>query len=162
MLIPSINISTDEDALYDIARQVTNVKTVSNAYYILFDRNLFTDIQKGLDTTELKRFWNIIASPSYNQNNKTLYPIGDDLYCAVKEGITVNQAEQINDEWKGTGKLYDNISFRESVGEIIDNGVWQHENGEKENYYIVKDYFFSIPPTRTGVVLQHQVTNQKI
>ncbi|WP_272151403.1 hypothetical protein [Tenacibaculum aiptasiae] len=161
MLIPSINISTDEAALNDIATRVSNIKAVSHAYYILFDGNLFTDIRKGLDTEELKRFWGIINSSSQNENVNTLYPIGSTLYCADKNGITVNQAIKENGVWKGTGHFYDKLKFREEVGDIIAHGVFKHPDGREENYYIVEAYFLVIPFTRTGVVLQHQVTNEK-
>ncbi|WP_299681120.1 hypothetical protein [uncultured Tenacibaculum sp.] len=155
-LIPSVNISTDESALYEIATQVTNVKAVSEAYTILFDRSLFKDIHKGLDTDELKRFWNIINSPSAN-NQKTLYPIGSKLYSGSKNKITVNIAVKENGSWKGTGELYNTFNFREEVGEVIAHGV---HNGE--NYYIVEQFFWSGLSKKQGVVLQHQVTNEKI
>lgn len=159
-LIPSINISTDESALYSIASQVTNVKAVSEAYSILFDRNLFDDIRKGLDTSELKTFWNIINSPNDNQNLQTLYPIGTNLYSASKNMITVNKAvKDKNGNWKGTGELYGNFEFREDVGEVIAHGVFTKENGSDENYYIIeKGWIFK----DQGVVLQHQITNKKI
>ncbi|MCF2875428.1 MULTISPECIES: hypothetical protein [unclassified Tenacibaculum] len=162
MLIPSINISTDEAALNDIATRVSNVKAVSHAYYILFDRNLFTDIRKGLGTDEIKTFWGIINSSSQNENVSTLYPIGITLYCADKNGITVNKAEKDNGVWKGTDEYYDQLKFGEKVGKVIANGVFTHSDNRKENYYIVEDYFFAIPFTKTGVVLQHQVTNKEI
>ncbi|CAL2104478.1 conserved protein of unknown function [Tenacibaculum sp. 190130A14a] len=159
-LIPEINISTDEDALNDIARQVTNIKAVSHAYYILFDRNLFSDVQKGLDTEELKRFWEIINSPSKNFNNNTLFPIGSDLYCAVKTGITVNIAELENNNWKGTGTLFGKFAFREKVGEVIANGVFTKGDLTRENYYIVETSILGFFK-KTGVVLQHQITNEE-
>ena len=159
-LIPSINISTDESALFSIASQVTSVKDVSEAYSILFRRNLFTDIRKGLDTDELKTFWNIINSPSDNQNQQLLYPLGTDLYSASKSMITVNKAVQdANGNWQGTGELYGTFEFREDVGEVIAHGVWASNDGRKENYYIIERGWFM---KDQGVVLQHQVTNKKI
>lgn len=159
-LIPQINISTDESALFGIASQVTSVKDVSDAYSILFQRNLFEDIRKGLDTDELKTFWDIINSPSNNQNQATLYPIGADLYSASKNTITVNKAvKDGNGNWKGTGELYGTFEFREDVGEVIAHGVFTSDDGRKENYYIIeKGLIFK----DQGVVLQHQVTNKKI
>lgn len=159
-LIPSINISTDESALFGIASQVTSVKDVSEAYSILFRRNLFTDIRKGLDTDELKTFWNIINSPSDNQNQQLLYPIGTDLYSASKNMITVNKAvKDENGNWKGTGELYGTFDFRDDVGEVIAHGVFAKSDGSKENYYIIEKGWFM---KDQGVVLQHQITNKKI
>ncbi len=155
-LIPSINISTDEAALYDIASKVSNVKAVSESYSILFDRNLFQDIHKGLDTDELKTFWNIINSPTSNQT-QTLYPIGSTLYSASKNKITVNKAVNTNGNWKGTSELYDTFEFREELGEVIAHGVF-----EGQNYYIIESSFFGFFNKKQGVVLQHQVTNEKI
>jgi hypothetical protein len=161
MLIPAVNISTDETALYEIATKVTNLKAVVQSYSILFDRNLFTDVRQGLDTDELKRFWEIISSPATN-NTTTLYPVGSTLYCAVKEGIIVNQAAKINGVWKGNEHLYDELSFREKVGDVVAHGVFTAADGNQENYYIVEAYFMAFPPQKTGVVLQHQITNKEV
>ncbi|MFL0088533.1 hypothetical protein V2647_07790 [Tenacibaculum maritimum] len=157
-LIPSVNISTDEATLYKIAKSVTNVKAVSEAYSILFFRNLFTDIRKGLDTEELQTFWSIISSPAVSENTKTLFPIGSKLYCAVKKGITINKAKKENGEWKGTSELYGNYEFRDKLGTVIAHGVWNYKDGTKENYYIIQGYF----GIDEGVVLQHQITNEEI
>ncbi len=163
-LLPTFDISTDESALNNIARKVTNVKSVSDAYRILYDRNLFQDVTGGLDTEELQTFWNFINSPSQNLDVKTTYPIGSVLYAAVKKGITVNIAEQdVDNTWKGTNKLYKKIQGGEVVGEIVSLGIWSHEEGRQENYYIVKDCWNNAWDwnCKYGVVFQHQVTNEK-
>lgn len=155
-LIPEFDISTDEDALNDIAAKVTNAKAVSDAYHILFDRELFFDIKNGLDTTELQTFWNTINSPQNNQDTVSLYPLGTTLYVASKNGITVNIAEKDDaGKWKGTGSLYGNFSHMEKLGKVIAHGVF-----DNENYYIVEDDWCMW--CKTGVVLQHQVTNKQL
>ncbi len=163
-LLPEFDISTDEAALYEIASKVTNIKAVSEAYKILFDRNLFEDTRNGLDTKELQKFWDIISSPDRNTNNNILFPIGSTLYCAAKTGITVNIAKKdASGNWKGTSTLLENYKFGEEVGEVVAHGVFVDPNGHKENYYIVKDCFLLWKfNCKTGVVLQHQVTNEKL
>ena len=161
-LIPEIGISTDETALNRIASKIKNVKDVSDAYSILFDRNLFKDVQKGLSTTELQTFWNIIGSPDQNLDQETLYPIGSTLYSSSKSQIIVNKAIKENDIWRGTAELYDTFLFGEQVGTVIANGIWQYPDGVKEHYYIVEDCFLGYFSCDTGVVVQGQITNHAV
>ncbi|WP_044398815.1 hypothetical protein [Lacinutrix sp. Hel_I_90] len=156
-LLPSFEISANERALYDIASQVESVKAVSKAYKILFDRTLFFDVSKGLDTQEMQNFWNIIKAESTNTDTTTQYPIGSTLYVADKSGILVNEAIQDqNGNWSGTNNLYGKYSYKQVVGKVIAIGVF-----ENENYYIVQQIRFSqcLTNCQIGVVLQSQVDN---
>ena len=171
--LPEINIYTDETALNNIALQIKDVKLVSKAYKILFDRELFTDIRKGLSTSEMQSFWNRINAKDQNTSS-TLYAIGDNLYTAFKNGISVNQAEEVNGVWSGTKELYDNFKYNDFIGEIIDNGEYVYTEdtklsngtfiaaGTKVNYYIVEDYFWFSIKWKKGVVIQPQVSNNKL
>lgn len=161
LIFPDITYSVDEDQLNEIASQITNVKAVSDAYRILFDRNLVQDISSDLSTDEALTFWNMINSPTTN-TTQTLYPLGSDLYT-VSVRTTVNKA--VKDEhgnWKGTGELYGNFKKNDLIGQIVDHGVWTHEDGTQENYYIVEKCIIWGIGCDTGVVLQHQVTNIKL
>lgn len=168
--LPSFDIWTDEAALNSIAVKVTNIKAVSDAYNILFDRNLFTDTTNGLDTAELNTFWNIIKSPSTNEES-TLYAIGSKLYVAQKPYININQAvKQGNGQWKGTGLLYGKYNYGDLVGVVIAHGkVPQGMEHEGQNYYIVQEIQSPLYPFSgqclynclTGVVVQGQVSNIK-
>lgn len=171
-IIPEMDISTNENALNNIANQVTNVKAVSDAYKILFDRTLSKDLQNGLDTEELQTFWNLINSSQVN-NDTSIYPIGSLLYVASRQGITVNKAiEDQNGYWIGTGDLYRNLERNELVGEVIAHGkVTQNMidiNGDAnlvgQNYYIVKEVRFNqcLTNCKVGVVVQEQVTNTQV
>jgi len=170
-LLPSIDISTDEAALNNIATRVTNVKAVSDAYHILFDRNLTQDTIQGLSTSELDTFWQIINSPQ-NNNSTTLYPIGSKLYVAELNGIIVNLAKENNGTWIGTNDLYKNLSHNELVGEVIATGqvteqmVYNTANNHLvgQNYYIVKEVRGSqcLINCEIGVVIQQQVTNKQL
>lgn len=152
-IVPEINYWTNESALNDIASDPRiNIKSVANAYKIMYDRNMFNDVQGGLSTNELNVWYSILNSQDGNQTS-VLYPIGSDLFVA-KPSIIVNIAEKVNGQWKGTGKLYKKASFNEEIGEVIDHGVFQGEN-----YYIVKDCNFLGFDCETGVVLQSQVTD---
>jgi hypothetical protein len=171
--LPEINIYTNETALNNIALQIKDVKLVSKAYKILFDRELFTDIRKGLSTSEMKSFWNRINAKDQNTSS-SLYAIGDNLYAAFKNGISVNQAEKINGVWKGTKELYDNFKYNDFIGEIIDNGEYLYTEdtklsngmfiaaGTKVNYYIVEDYYWLSFKWKKGVVIQPQASNKKL
>lgn len=164
-LLPSFNISTDEDALNAIATQITNVKDVANAYKILFDRTLFFDVQNGLSTDELKTFWNIINAGATNTDTTTIYPVGTRLYVASKSGITVNEAVNQNGNWKGTNNLYGNYNYNDLVGDVIYTAkVPQGMQHAGEQYYIVKQVRFNqcVFNCQYGVVIHSQVNNQKI
>ncbi len=156
-LLPSFDVSADEAALYQIASKVTSAKAVAKVYKIVFDRELHTDIKNGLDTQEMQTFWNIINAPE-NNTETSLYAIGSKLYVAKRNGISVNIAEQnANLEWSGTGNLYGNFQFNDEVGEVIAHGDF---NGE--NYYIVEDCNFFGFGCKQGVVLQNQISNDKL
>lgn len=168
-LVSEIDISTDEKSLFTIASKITSIKEVARAYKILFDRNLQEDLQKGLDNKEAQKFWRILNAKAVN-TNKSLYGVGLDLYAAVKgKEIRVNKAvKDSSGKWKGTNQSYGNFKNGEFVGKIIENGVWQHKNGSKENYYIVKQSIYQAATDgvftddrRIGVVLQHQITDIK-
>jgi len=161
-VLPSFNYSTDESALYDIATRVTNVKGVSSAYKILFDRNLFFDVQEGLDTDEMKTFWNIINA-TQNNTEKDLYPIGSKLFAADRQGIRINKAIQdASGQWSGTNELFGNFALNKEVGEVIANGKWVDPGTRVEtNYYIIKDCNFFGLGCEHGVVLQNQVTDKQ-
>ncbi len=156
LFVPDINISTDEDSLNRIASDPkTHIKEVARAYKILFQRNLAQDVQQGLSTKELRTFYSLLQSKPIN-DDKTLYPIGSTLFVAKKPHITVNEATKQGNSWKGTSFLFGNFNFNEKVGKVIANGIW---NGE--NYYIVEKCGLGPFFCNTGVVLQHQVTNEK-
>ncbi len=158
LILPSFDISTDEDALFKIASDPQiNIKAVAEAYKILFQRNLAFDVQNGLNTSELNTFYTILQSGISNDLG-TLYPIGSTLYVAKKEGILVNKAiKQDNGEWKGTNELFVKAAFNQEVGEVVSNGEF-----EGENYYIIKDCFAFGIGCDFGVVLQNQIRNEKL
>lgn len=164
------NISTDEASLYQIASEVTNIKSVANSYKILYDRNLMQDLQEGLSNKEAQSFWKILKSPQFNNDTDTLYGIGLMLYSAVKgKEIRVNKAvQQANGKWEGTNESYGNFKNGELIGAIISNGVYKNDKGEEENYYVVEQTLWQAAidgspfnSKNTGVVLQHQVTDVK-
>jgi hypothetical protein len=169
LFFPEINISTDEDQLNIIANNITNVKAVSDAYKIMFDRNLGQDVQSGLDSEELQRFWNLLNSTQNNETS-TLYPLGSELYVADRNGILVNKAEKINNRWIGTNLLYGNFERNEFVGKVIAHGVIDESiagNSQSnligENYYIVrKTGWCYLTSCDTGVVIQEQITNKEV
>ncbi|MBW1296437.1 hypothetical protein [Aquimarina litoralis] len=158
LILPTFDISTDEDALFKIASDPRiNIKTVAEAYRILFQRNLAFDVQNGLNTDELNTFYSILQSGITNDSD-TLYPIGTTLFVAKKDGVIVNKAEQDeHGNWVGTNELFAQAEFNEELGEVIANG-----NFEGENYYIVKDCNFLGLGCDQGVVLQNQIRNEKL
>lgn len=164
LVLPTFNISTDEEALYEIASKVTNAQAVGEAYSILFDRNLFFDIQDGLDSEELQTFWNIINSPSLNEDTTTFYPIGSTLFVAKRNGITVNKAIQDpQGNWSGTNELFGQFQLNEELGKVVAHGQWLNEETNlPENYYIVEKCLLWGMGCDTGVVLQSQVRNKSL
>ena len=154
-LVPEINYWTNENALNQIAADPRiNIKSVANAYKIMYDRNLASDVQNGLSTNELNEWYGILNSQGGNEQT-TLYPIGSKLYVA-KPSIVVNKAIKKNGIWEGTNTLFGRFNFNEKVGTVVANGFHQGEN-----YYIVEDCNFIGLGCETGVVLQNQVIDVK-
>jgi hypothetical protein len=164
-IFSEISIATDEATLYDLASKVTDIKGVSDAYNILFDRNLSQDLQEGLDNKEAQRFWKILNSEPIN-TDATMYGTNLRVYAAVKGApIRVNTAIKKNGKWQGTNESYGNFNNNEFVGTIIANGVHTFDDGRKENYYIVEEDAWKdwngFNESKKGVVLQHQITDIK-
>lgn len=166
-LLPSFDISADEDALYNIASKVTNVKAVSDAYKILFDRNLVFDTQNGLDSQELQTFWNIINAPQQNNDTSTPYPIGSILYSANRD-LIINTAEKNENEiWEGTNILFGQFQLNDEVGKIVDTGKVTLNMTEDESlvgqvYYIIEDCNWLGFNCKNGVVVHSQVRNKEL
>lgn len=166
-LLSSIDISTDEAALNNIATQVTDIQAVSDAYKILFDRTLFFDTQNGLDTEELQTFWNTIKAPNTN-NSTTAYPIGTKLYSAKRQGLNIinTAAQDASGNWHGTDTLYNNFSFNELVGKVIATGIVDANDAlfAGQRYYIVVEIIGEncLFTCNKGVVVQSQVTNKQV
>ncbi len=165
-ILPSFDISTNEAALYNIAAQVNNVQSVAEAYSILFDRNLFFDVQDGLNTEELNTFWNIINAPDNNVDTDTFYPIGSKLYAA-NNNLLINKAVFENGKWKGTNELYGQYGINDLVGEVVAHGkVSNEDEGDPnlvgQNYYIIKECGLFKIWCNDGVVVQSQIRNSPL
>mgnify|MGYP000480589446 CR=1 FL=1 len=164
-ILPQITVSTDEATLYDLASKITNIKAVSDAYNVLFDRSLQQDLQNDLSNTEAQKFWRILNADAINTDTY-MYGINLTLYSAIKGKETrVNKAIQVNGKWEGTNESYGNFKTGEPIGIVIANGVFTDDKGKAENYYIVQRNGFGnwnpLDNWDTGVVLQHQVTEKK-
>lgn len=173
LILPEVNLFTDESALNNIATQITDIKMVDEAYSTLFDRNLFFDTQGGLDTEEMQTFWNTITatSGSIDPNGPaatpgaTYFAVGNKLYSAVKPGqINVNTAQQDdNGYWYGTENLFGNFNFNEFVGTVIATGIVPEGHGTAtgKQYYIVEESGTFTDTCyincKKGVVLHEQV-----
>lgn len=60
---------TKEEAIFNIAAQITNFKKVQQDYQNLYNRSLIKDLQKELDTDEYTRFMKIINSGGIQNSN---------------------------------------------------------------------------------------------
>jgi hypothetical protein len=60
---------TKEEAIFNIAAQITNFRKVQQDYQNLYNRSLLKDLQKELKTDEYNKFMNIINSGSIQNSN---------------------------------------------------------------------------------------------
>ena len=60
---------TKEEAIFNIAAQITNFKKVQQDYQNLYNRSLIQDLQKELDTDDYTKFMNIINSGGIQNSN---------------------------------------------------------------------------------------------
>lgn len=51
---------TDTDLVFQTAAQITDYKLVSDAYRVLYNSELTTDLQSELSRTDLAKFWSIV------------------------------------------------------------------------------------------------------
>ncbi|NQY06534.1 MAG: hypothetical protein HRT68_10215 [Flavobacteriaceae bacterium] len=155
----SIPDGTDEDALNNLALQIQNIDEVSNAYKIIFDRNLILDIQNELNVSELIAFFNRLqADGDFDPGDSTpvddIVPflIGQDIYVKNPNGLDLEEVDSDNNP---TGEFGGAYVFGEKIGEIEDVIIDLDSN---VIYYIVDP---SILPFSTNVIVDHrQVTNR--
>lgn len=158
LILPSFNISTNEEALYDIARKVSNITEVAKAYSILFDRNLLFDIQDGLNSKELNTFVGIINGKDGNPDIKRTILAGSKVFNAKKETIAVKEAVLRDGVWKSTNNLFANVSPNEPIGEVVSSHIYEPTGSR---YYIVKKCSLFVV-CNYGLVWDFQVTDKKI
>jgi hypothetical protein len=60
---------TKEEAIYNIAYQITDFRKVQKEYTNMFDRSLVNDLQKELSVDEFQKFMNIINSGDYQDQS---------------------------------------------------------------------------------------------
>ena len=60
---------TKEEAIFNIAAQITNFRKVQQDYQNLYNRSLIKDLQKELDTDDYNKFMNIINSGGIQNSN---------------------------------------------------------------------------------------------
>jgi len=156
-ILPTFNISANEQALYDIARKVSNISEVANAYDILFNRNLLTDIQDGLSTNELNTFIAIINGKDGNPDISRTILAGSTVYNSKKETIAIKEAKETNGVWQSTNNLFADVAPNEKIGEVVSSHVYQPTGS---TYYIVKKCsFFAF--CDYGLVWDIQITDKK-
>ncbi len=59
--------STNEDAIFNIAKSITNLDAVIKAYRQLYDGDLMSDLQSELDTEDYQKFLSIVTTNSNKQ-----------------------------------------------------------------------------------------------
>ena len=55
-----IGLGTDENLVFEVAAKITDYVAVSDAYRVLYKRELTTDLQDDLSASDLEKFWNIV------------------------------------------------------------------------------------------------------
>lgn len=135
--LPQINIWTNSNELMKIARSTSSLKNVAKAYSILFDGDLYKDIQNGLDSSDLKEFYATINGTSGNPAIKVRLAKGDKVFSAKKgETLKVYKAEWDSkaNKWKQIGELYGNFEFNQEIGKVHASYNYSAESV----YYIVE------------------------
>ncbi len=99
---------TKEEAIYNIAAQITNFKKVQQDYQNLYNRSLIKDLQKELDTDDYTKFMNIINSGGIQNSN-------------VEGGTTINNnsKNEFND-----GSIQGKVILIEKDTKIYEKFTW--------------------------------------
>ncbi len=99
---------TKEEAIFNIAAQITNFKKVQQDYQNLYNRSLIKDLQKELSTDEYTRFMNIINSGGVrNSNVEGGTSVNTNSYSETSDGSAQGKVILIE---KGT-KIYEKFTW---------------------------------------------------
>ena len=114
---------TKEEAIFNIAAQITNFKKVQQDYQNLYNRSLIKDLQKELSTDEYTRFMNIINSGGIQNSN-------------VEGGTSVNTNSHSE---TGNGSVQGKVILIEKSTKIYEKFTWYPLGGVKkvEPYYFI-------------------------
>lgn len=114
---------TKEEAIFNIAAQITNFKKVQQDYQNLYNRSLIKDLQKELDTDDYTKFMNIINSGGIQNSN-------------VEGGTTINNNSQtdFND-----GSIQGKVILIEKDTKIYEKFTWYPFGSVKKSdpYYFI-------------------------
>lgn len=173
LLLPDINVFTDENSIYSVAQQTTSLGEVQRAYRYLFDEILADELTNAFNTEEYKTFFNLIKAkggPSVDPTTGT-YPIyleGETLYSALKnKTLSVKKAvfDESTGKWKSTNELFGTFNLNQEIGKVIKSYKYATTDGSESRYYIVSDKssidlfdWFG----NNGLVWDNQVTNVKL
>lgn len=127
---------TDETVLNNLALQI-DLKQVSDAYKILFDRTLLFDVQNELTGSELQVFFNRLKTQGADVQTPAEsiqpYLVGETLWCRNKSGLVLKRADidsgkiEVSDESKGK------YAYGEEIGKVVK--VFKAENNEV--FYVI-------------------------
>jgi hypothetical protein len=78
---------TDEDMIYAAARKVTDWNAVQSTYNNLYNRNLLSDLQSELSTSEYKTFLRILSSGKANRDKKNTQNARRGLIIASSKAV---------------------------------------------------------------------------
>lgn len=145
---------TDQKAIMQTAKKITNFGEVVKAYRIMYQSDLMKDIQ-GLNDKDLNLFFRVVNGKQYNQNLNEIILTGEKVYCAVRD-LSIRQAKQVDGKWKSTDKLYGKFSYMDEVGEVVANVLYQRE--PLSRFYIVKK---GLVLKDYGLVFDKNITNKR-
>lgn len=147
-----INIpdGTNETALNNIARQVTSLEAVIEAYKILFDSNLMVDVMSELNSTEIRRFFDSLNSKGeyndqFNDSGQPLpqtpFYVGQTIKVLNPRGTQIFKAGKREDgSYYNTNIARDYKEFDETIG-VIERVYRGSTSGQ---YFYVVDMHLSI------------------
>ena len=143
---------TDEDAIGDIAAEITDWVQVQKDYYSIFWTELLSDLQSELDSEEFSSFFAILnreeaVNDLLKETPKGHFSLGEEIF-ALNNGV----------------KLYDDIGLNEVVdkynaGEEIGDITKVAKNKKGEYLYQVRELVFVFPYYKYMWVRGKDVTN---
>ena len=121
---------TNEKMIYDAARKVTDWNSVQKAYANLYNRNLLSDLQSELNTTEYKTFLRILSSGKASRDKNMAMSSRRGLIIASSKAVRIRSTpDSSSKSYSLNSNIYGTVNANTFLGwatgriQVDNNGV---------------------------------------
>lgn len=130
---------TNEEKIYETAKEITKLDDVMAAYKKLYDSDLLEDLQSELDTEEYQKFLTLISSnPNKTGTAATTFASKNQMVVAKKDVYVRKTPDASYHEAWYEGSSGNNILFMAKAGEFIGYATGKQELDTENNVKFIQ------------------------